>query len=64
MARQKALVGDPIVAEVRRIKDQLAARHHYDAEATLRKAMRRQKRRGRKVVSFSKRSASQAPARA
>jgi len=54
-------VGDPIVAEVRRIKDQLAARHHYDAEAMLREAMRRQNRRGRKVVSFSKRSASQAP---
>lgn len=64
MARQKALVGDPIVAEVRRIKDQLAARHHYDAEAMLREAMRRQKRRGRKVITLSKRPASQAPPRA
>ncbi|HPC96275.1 MAG TPA: hypothetical protein PLU87_15115 [Sedimentisphaerales bacterium] len=64
MARQEATARDPIVAEVRRVKDQLAARHHYDAEAMLRDAMRRQKRRGRKVVSLSKHSASQAPPRA
>lgn len=58
MAQEKAPDSDPIVAEVRKIKDQLAARYHYDAEAMLRDAMRRQKRRGRKVVTLRKRHAS------
>ena len=61
MARDKAPTGDPIVAEVREIKNRLAARHHYDAEAMLRDAMRRQKRQGRKVVTLSKRPASGTP---
>ena len=58
MAQEKASYGDPIVAEVRKIKDRLAARYHYDAEAMLRDALRRQKqkRQGRKVVSLAKRS--------
>lgn len=45
MARKKTPTSDPIVAEIREIKDRLAARHNYDAEAMLRDAMRRQKRR-------------------
>jgi hypothetical protein len=58
MAQEKTPDRDPIVAEVRKIKDQLAARYHYDAEAMLRDAMRRQKRRGRKVLTLRKRLAS------
>lgn len=61
MAREKTPTGDPIVAEVRKIKDQLAARHRYDAEAMLREAMRRQGRQGRKVVTLSKRPLSGTP---
>jgi hypothetical protein len=60
MAQEKIQNGDPIVAEVRKIKDRLAARYHYDAEAMLRDAMRRQKRRGRKVLTLSKRPVSTA----
>ncbi len=63
MAREKAPMGDPIVAEIRKIKERLAARHDYDAEVMLRDAMRRQGRGGRKVVNLSKRSVSEAPAR-
>jgi len=58
MAREKTPDGDPIVAEVRKIKDRLAARYHYDAEAMLRDAMRRQRRRGRKVVTLARRPVS------
>lgn len=53
--KKKTPTGDPIVAEVREIKERLAARHNYDAEAMLRDAMRRQKRQGRKVVTLTKR---------
>ena len=53
MALQKAPAGDPIVAEVRQIKERLAARYDYDPEAMLREAMRRQKRQRRKVVNLS-----------
>jgi len=55
MAREKETTCDPIVAEVRKIKERLAARHHYDAEAMLRDVMRRQRRQGRKVVTLAKR---------
>ena len=55
MAREKKTNGDPIVAEVRKIKDRLAARYGYDARAMLRDAMRRQKRQGKKVVTLAKR---------
>ena len=58
MAREKAPDGDPIVAEVRKIKDRLAARYNYDAEAMLRDTMRRQRRGGRKVVTLARRPAS------
>jgi hypothetical protein len=55
MVRKKTPTGDPVVAEVREIKERLAARHNYDAEAMLRDAMRRQNRQGRKVVTLAKR---------
>jgi hypothetical protein len=58
MAREKKTNGDPIVAEVRKIKDRLAAQYDYDAKAMLRDAMRRQKRQGRKVVTLAKRPVS------
>jgi hypothetical protein len=58
MTHQKPPKGDPIVAEVRKIKERLAARYHYDAEAMLRDAMRRQKRGGKKVVTRAKRPVS------
>lgn len=61
MPRKKTPVIDPIVAEVREIKERLAARHGYDAEAMLRDAMRRQNRHGRKVVTFAKCPASRTP---
>ena len=57
MPRKKTPTSDPIVAEVREIKERLAARHHYDAAAMLRDAMRRQNRRGRKVVTLATRPA-------
>ncbi len=55
MRRKRARNGDPVVAEIRRIKDRLAARFDYDAEAMLRDAQRRQRRAGRKVVTLAKR---------
>jgi len=58
MTREKMPDGDPIVAEVRQIKDRLAAQYGYDAEAMLRDAMRRQKRHGRKVLTLRKRPVS------
>ncbi len=58
MPRKNTTTGDPIVAEVRKIKEKLAARHHYDAEAMLRDTMRRQNRQGRRVVTLSKRPSS------
>jgi hypothetical protein len=58
MARHKICNGDPIIAEVRKIKDRLAARYHYNAKAMLRDAMRRQRRQSRKVVTLTKRPVS------
>ena len=58
MVQKSTSETDPIVAEVREIKDRLAARYHYDAEAMLRDAMRRQKRHGRKVLTLPKRPVS------
>jgi len=55
MAQKRTSTGDPIVAEVRQIKQRLAARHNYDAEAMLWDAMRRQRRQSRKVVTLAKR---------
>ena len=58
MAQEKASNGDPIVAEVRKIKDRLASQYDYDAEAMLGDAMRRQERQGKKVVSLARRPVS------
>ena len=49
MTRKTAIQGDPIVDEMRQIKERLAARYSYDAEAMLRDAQRRQGRHGRKT---------------
>ncbi|HEY3319169.1 MAG TPA: hypothetical protein VGP72_01675 [Planctomycetota bacterium] len=49
------MLEDPIVAEVRRIRDELAARFNYDLDAIVRDARKRQKTSGHKVVNLGKR---------
>lgn len=49
------MLKDPIVEEVRRIRDELAARFNYDIKAIVENARKEQKASGRKVVSFSPR---------
>jgi len=43
---------DYIVDEVRRIREEQAARHNFDIKAILASAKKRQRESGRKVVSF------------
>jgi hypothetical protein len=43
---------DPIVDEVRRVREDLAARHGFDVKAILVASRKRQRRSTRKVVSF------------
>jgi hypothetical protein len=43
---------DPIVDEVRRIREDLAARYHFDVRAILMASKKRQGRSTHKVVSF------------
>jgi hypothetical protein len=43
---------DEIVDEVRRIREEQAARYHFDIKAILAAAKKRQRKSGRKVVSF------------
>ena len=43
---------DPIVEEVRRIKEQMAAKYNYDVRALGRALREEQKKSGRKVVSL------------
>lgn len=43
---------DPIVEEVRRVREAEAAKHDFDVKAILAAAKRRQHRSGRRVVSF------------
>lgn len=45
---------DPIVEEVRRIRQKQAAKYNYDVKAILEAARKRQKRSGAKVVSFAR----------
>lgn len=45
---------DPIVKEVREIRDKLAAKFGYDIRAIADDARKRQKRSGHKLVSFGK----------
>ena len=44
---------DPVVEEVRRIRDQQAAELDYDLKAIFERARRRQKQSKRKTVSFA-----------
>ena len=46
------MIEDEIVLEVRKVKESLAAKFHYDVRAMLLDAQKRQRRSGRKVVSF------------
>ena len=43
---------DTIVDEVRRVRESLAARHNFDIKAILAAARKRQRKSGRRVVSF------------
>ena len=43
---------DPIVDEVRRVREEQAAKYAFDVKAILAAAKKRQRRSGRKVVSF------------
>ena len=43
---------DPIIDEVRRVREEEAAKHGFDVKAILVAAKRRQRRSGHKVVSF------------
>ncbi len=45
---------DPIVAEVSKVKDRLAAQFNYDAVAMLRDAQKREQAHGRRLVDLSK----------
>lgn len=49
---------DPVVEEVRRIRDQQAAELDYDLKAIFERARRRQKQSQRKTVSFASAAAS------
>jgi len=43
---------DPIVDEVRRVREELAARYNFDLKAIIAAAKRRQRKSGHKVVSL------------
>ena len=43
---------DPIVDEVRRVRESQAVKHGFDVKAILTASKKRQRRSGRKVVSF------------
>jgi hypothetical protein len=51
---------DPIVAEVRRVREEYAARFNYDLDAIFRDIKEREKRSGRTFVSFPPRRVSPA----
>jgi hypothetical protein len=59
-------MNDPIVDEVRKIRDAHAARFNYDLDAIFRDIKEQEKKSGRKYVSFPPRKATpnQAPQRA
>lgn len=44
---------DPVVEEVRRIREQLAAKYEFDLDAILAAAKKRQSRSGSKTASFA-----------
>ena len=45
---------DPIVEEVRKVKEALAAKFNFDVRAMLADARKREKRHGKRLVSFVK----------
>jgi hypothetical protein len=55
-------VNDPIVDEVRRVRDAHAARFNYDLDAIFRDIKEREKTSGRKFVSFTPPSGEPNPA--
>jgi hypothetical protein len=52
---------DSIVAEVRRIRDEHAARFNYDPEAIFRDIKEQERQSGRKYVSFANEASAPAP---
>jgi hypothetical protein len=52
---------DPIVDEVRRVRDAYAARFNYDLRAIYRDLKEQEKRSGRKLVSYVNETAEAAP---
>jgi hypothetical protein len=46
---------DPIVEEVRKVKEALAAKFNFDLHAMVRDQQEREKRHGKRLVSFVKR---------
>lgn len=64
------MIDDPIVEEVRRIRDEYAKQFDYDLDAICRDLQQRQQQPGKNIVSFppkrprtAKNTAEQAPAR-
>lgn len=53
--RENKMIKDPIVEEVRRVRDKLAARFDYNIEAIIENARKEQEASGRKTVSFPRR---------
>ena len=52
---------DPIVDEVRRVRDAYAARFNYDLRAIFRDLKVQEKHNGREIVSYARNSTSTAP---
>ena len=46
------MIDDPIVAEVRKARDEYARRFHYDLDAICRDLQQKQVQSGRKLISF------------
>jgi hypothetical protein len=55
-------MNDPIVDEVRRVRDALAARFNYDLDAIFRDIKEQEKKSGRKYFSFEPRRVETKPA--
>lgn len=55
MKEATGMLRDPIVEEMRRIKEEHAARFNYDIRAMGKSLQEEQKRSGRKVVSYARR---------
>jgi hypothetical protein len=55
--RKVAMPKDPIVDEVRRVRESEAAKHGFDVKAILAASKKRQRRSKHKVVSFARKNA-------